>query len=130
MSKFDVVIGNIQDFEELKAYAEAQYETLQSQLQKITDLEAKNKHLEHLLAQTVPVVGESSPSNMSDEERICRDQLRIFNQTSKERELTLEETRKVEIYSKILANLDRNPKKAKSPTEDMPIGQLLELVKE
>lgn len=130
MAKVESIFGKFKSEEEKTAYIEASFQTIQEQTKKIKDLEAKNKQLEALLAKTVPVIAPAGEEISPSEEQICRDQLRVLNLVSKERELTLEETRKVEIYSKILNSLSGRKSNTPSQTDGLDLGQLLELVKE
>lgn len=66
--------------------------------------------------------------NVTDEESICRIQLKILNQISLNRELTLEETKKVSEYSKILNMLQDKPKKIEiSSVEKLDTETLLKI---
>lgn len=130
MAKVESIFGKFKTEEEKNAYIEASFQTIQEQNKKITTLEAKVRQLEGLLTKTAPVIAIPEDKITPSEEQICRDQLKGLNSVSKERELTLEETRKVEIYSKILAALAGQNKQAPNQAEGMDLGQLLELVKE
>lgn len=61
----------------------------------------------------------------SDEESICKVQLRILNDTSLTRPLTLDEARRVEIYTKILNGLKNKPHTVVVETKDMSEKELL-----
>lgn len=130
MAKVESIFGKFKTEDEKNAYIEASFQTIQEQNKKIGTLETKIRQLESLLAKTVPVVVSPQDQITPSEEQICRDQLRVLNLTSKERELTLEETRKVEIYSKILVALAGQTKVTPNQAEGFDLGQLLELVKE
>lgn len=134
MSKVNEIYGQITDIEELKKFAQAQHDMINQLTEQNKTLLIKNKDLEKLLSQNVVLVGkdtnliEKQGIFSSEEEQICRDQLRVLNEISKERELTIEETRKVEIFSKILLSLKDNNKKPKSAVEKMDSASLLKLV--
>ena len=65
----------------------------------------------------------------SDQEEICKIQLRKFLDLSKDRELTLEEARKVEIFSKILFGFKNKEDKDKDDTtKKLSSDELLKLV--
>ena len=65
---------------------------------------------------------------VTDEEVICRTQLNLLKQMSLERQLTLEESRKVDIFSKILIALNEKPKTIKLETKSFKDEELLAIV--
>jgi len=105
------IIDSIKDFDDLKEYSNAQYATIVAQSKKITELERKLESLEGKLikseqANTVnSVLSPSQEGKGSDAETICLIQLALLLGAAKNGELTLEETKKVEIYSKTLQML-------------------------
>lgn len=65
----------------------------------------------------------------SDQEEICKIQLRKFLEVSKDRELTLEEARKVEIFSKILFGFkNKEDREKEDTTKKLSSDELLKLV--
>jgi len=112
------------DIEDLKEYSNAQYKTIIAQSKKINDLERKLESTEEKLAkseQTNTIAGSLSKdqdNNGSDGETICLIQLALLRSAAMKGELTLEETKKVEIYVKTLQVLrgkggeDKKPKEA------------------
>lgn len=76
---------------------------------KLKHLEDENEHLKKLLKNSNPIIVSMDEAGL-DEELISRSELRKLRQVSQERELTMEETKKVEIYSKIMANIANKPK--------------------
>jgi dsDNA-binding SOS-regulon protein len=119
----------LKDDVELRAFAEAQYQTILELSKKIQKIEEENSHLKQLLENSTPVLEEQKKEllgynlDASNEEIISTIQLNKLKQISYDRELTLEETKKVEIYSKILANVKTKPKEEAKPdalsTEDL-----------
>lgn len=99
--------------EESRAFAEAQYKTIVELSRKIQKLEDDKKHLESLLESTSPLLPEPKTGLLDnvipDEQVIAEVQLNILKSKALSghsgTELTLEETKKVEAYSKILATL-------------------------
>lgn len=133
MANWEIIHGHIDDIEELKKFTQALHDTVTSLTKKLTKLEADKKHLEGLLAQTAPVISTGEETELegpftSEEEAIARKQLQLFNERSKQGELTIEETRKVEIYSKILLSFRNADKKIKNPAEGVPASDLLKLL--
>lgn len=76
---------------------------------KLKHIEDENEHLKKLLKSSNPIIVSMDEAGL-DEELISRSELRKLRQISQERELTMEETKKVEIYSKIMANIANKPK--------------------
>lgn len=99
---------------ELQAFAKSQFEIIQNLSKKITKIEEEKKHLEELLEQTNPLqVGQTTEItpitdlSVSDSEIIARTQLRMLRELSMKNELTLEETKKAQIYTDILISLNK-----------------------
>jgi cell division septum initiation protein DivIVA len=118
---------------------EAQKKTIEKLTRRIGDLEKQNKELREQAASptimgdeysTVPL--DSSGKPVSDEESICITQLRILKNKALAEELTLEETKKAEIYVKTMQILHGGNGKAKDkkPTESFSNGNLLDMLKE
>lgn len=110
------------DLAELQNYANGQYKLIIDLSKKLNKLEEENKHLKKLLDSTVPNLSNTVPNeylNISDEEGICRAQLKLLRDMAIERELGLDEAKRVEIYTKIL-----NTIKNKETDKIKPISQL------
>lgn len=106
----------IQDFKneiEKKKFMEAQYNTITELTKKLAKAEEKVQHLEKLLESGVPSTPSTldTVSRIGEEELICRTQINLLRKISDERQLTLEEARKVEIYNKILLQLNAKNEK-------------------
>jgi regulator of replication initiation timing len=92
------------------AYIKAQQSTIISQTKNINDLRKKleemSRSLETLTIENTKLKAlapsGSIETSIADEESICLVQLALINNMSMQRELTLEETKKVEIYTKTL----------------------------
>lgn len=124
------LFGKLGSEEEKLAYLDAQFKTITNLNKQIEQLKAEKKHLEELLKETpLPVLGtDINTSDDPEEIKICKDQLKMLNGVSKDRELTMEEARKVDIYAKILLqNKDPNKKKP-SVVDKMTTQELLRLV--
>jgi hypothetical protein len=99
---------------------------------RIKELEEKIVHLEGLLAASVPIVSEQNPVDffVSDEEAICQAQINILKRRALDKELTLEETKRLEILIKSL-HVIRSKVKKKEPkdinTDSVPEAELLQL---
>lgn len=130
MSDIDKIVGQLKDISELQAYADAQYTTIVKQNKTINELQDKVKSLELVVA------GISTPGsnivqfpmlNISPEEEICIKQLEMLRLSSSGRELTLEEARKTEIYTKILTTIRSNIKDVNGKFEKVSTDELLKL---
>lgn len=117
----DVYAGDEAD---AKAYQKAQAQTIISQSKQIGDLRKKLEEISHQLEQITientrlkalgSGVGEFEKGN--DAEIICMVQLALLNNYSMQRELTLEECKKAEIYAKTLTMLKgKTEKKEEAP---------------
>jgi hypothetical protein len=109
MDSLDKMLEQIKDFASLQKYAEAQYKTILSLSRKVKVLEEENVELKDLLEKSTPVLNEEKKNFIayqveasSDEEMIAKVQLARMKEISMDRELTLEEAKRVEIFTKIL----------------------------
>lgn len=129
----DKMLEQFKDFAELQVYAQSQYKTIIASSQKIKKLEDEIVHLKKLIEsgniQVIePEKKYSALLTSSDEETISKIELNKLKQVSFERELTLEETKKVEIYSKILTNIRGQQKTFDATSKKMDEAELLKLV--
>jgi len=101
---------------ELEAYIEAQNEIIIELNEKVKKLEAQNTPSSEIIP----------TANEEDVDReICRMQLDKLYQKAHGRELSMEETKKAEIFTKLLISLDQKPKKSKNPATDLSDEDLL-----
>lgn len=127
-------IEQYKEFSQLQEYAIAQQATIIQLSKKIQRLEEECDHLKKLLESSVPlIVKEGNDSNVEKflstaEETICIMQLDKLREISLERELTLEETRRVEIFAKILSTFRNVPKTIEIKNKNMKTEELLALV--
>lgn len=120
-----------QSLEELQQFCEAQQKVIIQLNKKIQKIESEKNHLEELVKKSpVTLFGDkaiSLDSDMATEEAICVMQIKRLEEVSLGRELTLEETRKLEAFSKILATFRNGTKTAENKTKNIPTEQLLKL---
>lgn len=109
--QIDKMLEQFKDLASLQKYADAQYKTILSLTKKLKVLEQENGDLKDLLEKTTPILDEEKKTfslptveASSNEEMIAKVQLSRLNEISMDRELTLEEAKRVEIFSKILAS--------------------------
>lgn len=131
MSNINDLIKEMRDMAELEKFTKKQYATILELSKKNTELENEIVHLKVLLeSANIPVIGpELSSSNDPHEKLICEIQLRRLNEVSMQRELTAEESKKVETYSKILATFRKPNKEQENPVKNVDTADLLQLVK-
>ena len=111
-----------------KAYQKAQASTIVAQTRQINEIRKKleeiSRQCEILTIENTKLKALAPASGLeatiADEESICLVQLALINNMSMQRELTLEETKKTEIYSKVLQSI-----RGKKPEEkEQSIGNL------
>lgn len=134
MDKFDEMSKQFKDFIELQEFSQAQHKTIVDLSKKITKLEDENSHLKELLANTAQLTNlDPKPMivdlGISSEEIISATELRKLKEIciSQHGELTLEQAKKVELYTKILLGL-RNKGKGKSEADKLDDNALLSFV--
>lgn len=136
MSEVIKMIQDITKFEDLQQFANTQYKVMIAQAKKIEKLDEEitklQVQLEHekqknLTSSTL----DTKNDNQNDAETICLIQLALLNNKSMLGELTLEETKKVETYSKVLLSLkvkDSNNDKEKEIVENIDTSNLLSII--
>lgn len=118
---------------ELQAFAEAQFKTIQ-------ELSKKAKRLEEENTKLLKQVDSLNPDNKkeefdyskfltsTDQETISKIQLNRLKEVSFDRELTLEEAKRVEIFTKILVTMDEKNKNIPAQGKRLDDGELLKLL--
>lgn len=134
------ISNTFKDYAELKTFAESQYKLILELSKKINKLEQEKASVEKLLKEVdkeakKEIIREQNKGKapISDEEQICIDQLKLLNEMSTGIELNMEQSKKVEIFTKLLLAL-----RAKTPEEKKDLfnpssfkdEDLLKLVKE
>jgi regulator of replication initiation timing len=123
---------------ESKGYIKAQQATIISQTKNINELRKKLEELsrqcETLTIENTKLKALAPASSLDaaipDEESICLVQLALLNNMSMQRELTLEETKKTEIYSKILVTLrSKKPEKEENTISSLSNEDLIAAMK-
>ena len=114
MDQLDKMLEQFKDMGSLQKFAEAQQKTIQALTRKLKVLEEENVELKDRLdalpqQQAVSkIIQLDDLTYGSDEEVISKIQLARLKESSMERELTLEEAKRVEIFSKIVAAKEKN----------------------
>jgi hypothetical protein len=134
MDSMDKMLEQFKDMSSLQKYAEAQYKTILSLSRRVKVLEEENVELKDLLEKSTPLLNEEKKNFVayqveasSDEEMIAKVQLARMKEISMDRELTLEEAKRVEIFTKILANKGSNSSIA-IQTQKMNSDDLLKML--
>lgn len=118
------IVDTFTEIEDLREYSNSQYKVIVSQSKKISELERKLESTESKLAkseQTNTVNGalviDQTGGTNSDGETICMIQLALLRAAAMNGELTLEETKKVEIYVKTLQVIKGKGTEDKKPKD-------------
>jgi len=134
----DSMFKETKELSDLKAFSDAQQKTIVQLTKKIKQLEEEKEELRILLQDNKPIENkiENKPPTIaekfltSDQETICRIQLMKLREIALDREMTLEETKKVEIFSKIIASIENAPKTIKIDTKSLDSGDLMNLLED
>lgn len=130
MSNVQKFIKDLKQLDDLQAFAEEQFKTIQRLSKDNKQLEDKIAHLEQLLASatTTSVALTGNALSEPKDKLIAEVQLKILSESAFGRELTKEEASKVEIYSRIMAEHRKNEKKTiEINPADFDEAQLTEL---
>ena len=121
--------------EELKAYSNAQFNTILDLNKKLNQKDNEIEHLKNLLEKSTEIIETpdnknkiQTISNLTDQEAICVLQLQILKKRALEQELTLEESKKVETYTKILTAQKRKEDEDNKHLKNMQSDDLLKLL--
>lgn len=120
------------DLAELQKYCNSQYELIIELSKKINILEDERDHLKDLLKTFSPntITSHEFAPDLTDEQIICKAQLKMLKDMSLERELSLEEAKRVEIFTKILGIYKPKSDKDKPKVGDFKNDDLLSLLEE
>lgn len=121
----------LKEYSELKLYSDAQTKTITELSKKLKVKDDEVIHLKKLLESSVPLIREKkdlTKFESNDQEYICRTEINKLRDLSMERELTLEECKKLDIYSKILKELANAPKTIEVKSRQLSEIELLSIV--
>lgn len=119
----DNLVKDFKTYEELKAFCDSQFKQILILTKKVKDLEEKNKELSKSSQKDISLSTIQPPQTglatvgfiVDDAKIIAQVQLNFMKQNAFDRELTLEETKRLEIYNKIL-NVKEEPQKTVKAT--------------
>lgn len=128
----DKTIAQYKDFSQLQEFAQAQQTTIVQLSKKLEKLEQEKDHYKKLAESPVKVVppGQVIPKGTSDEdsEQICNMEIAKLRGVSTMRELTLEESRKLDTYFRILQQIKASKKSTEREVDKLGEEELLKIV--
>lgn len=132
---FDLTKG-FKEIAEWQHFAQAQQITILNLTKEINDLKEKNKQLEKLIGDVTPLINTPNSKSkldlrdISDEEAIAIMELAKLREVCLDRELSSDETKRYDTYTKCLLALRNNKKKPEQDNAGQASeAQLLSIVK-
>jgi hypothetical protein len=132
----DEMLKDFKELAEVKAFAEAQTRSIIDLNKKNRELQEEVLHLKKILEDSTGIIQTNNndvQSNLllgEDEETIAKVQINRLKEISFARELTLEESRRLEIFVKVLNIVKNKPAKVFEMTKSLGNEELLKLVDE
>lgn len=115
------------DIEDMQnEFNESQFAVIVSLQKKVSKLEEENKQLQKLLEGTTPVFNTALEIGISNQRIIAETQLALLKNSAINRELTLEEARKLQIYVDVLEKITKD--KQDEVHAEVTEAELLQLV--
>lgn len=131
MSSITQMLDDCKSEVELRNFVEAQMKTMTTIMKKNKDLIEEVEHLKSLVAGAVPIIKSNKSSDLdveSDQMEIAKIEIRKLRDRSYEAVLTLEEAKRLEIYTKILSSGPEKSKQGEREVKELDSNSLLELV--
>lgn len=130
MPKIEEIFGKFESDDDRESFFQAQMKLINDLTKERDDLNRQVKHLQEAVKKATAQPKVAQPENeKSYQEQICIEQLKLLNSKSQDNELTAEEARKVDIYTKLLIQIQGGTaNKPKSAIEKMSTEDLLKLV--
>lgn len=130
----DQLAGQFKTLKELQQYCNSQFEVIGQLTKKIVILEEDNKKLLELLDKNVPRLEVQEGSleiykDLPDELVACIVQIKLLKNKAVDVELTFEEAKKLDIYTKLLITLKNGQKKEENPAKAADESKLVEILK-
>ena len=127
------LLNSFKTADELKAYIEAQQQSFIDISIKMRTLEEENKNLKNKIQKLESDDRKSKNSelesqNISHSELICLTEIEKLRFVTETRPLTLEETKRFEIFQKILGQIGLAKKNNDNPLKDTTNEELLKLI--
>lgn len=116
-------------FNELQNYSDNQFKAIVELQKQIATLQAENQSLKTMLEQNLPSLNNDLSFQISNEELICLTQLQMLKDAAVMSPLTLEETRKFQVFSDVLTRIKaKSPSSQETTVKNMSTEQLLTIV--
>ncbi len=132
-SSVDKMSKQFKELSELKAYSDAQYITIIDLNKQINKLKEEKLHLEEMV-KTIPLAPAAPGAiiqfptySISDEEKICIEQIAKLKSSSSSAIFTLDEARRLEIFTKVLACIRGKEKDIDGSAKKLSTDELLKL---
>lgn len=126
------MLSDFKTEQELRQFSMATLRTVQELTKKNKALTEEVSHMQSLLVAAVPIVKPegSSPLDVGqDDEEIAKMELKKLRERSYSKELTLEEAKRVDIYSKILTSKNKTTETPKErEVRSVDLNNLLAIV--
>jgi hypothetical protein len=131
LDNINTLAGQFESKEELQKYCDNQFLTIQRLVTQVKRLEEELYDTKSLLTAAVPMENKVQ-LDVAPEQLICEMQIKKLEKVSMERDLTLEETKKLDLLVKNLLLIKEDKKGIKeaefNKVEDISEAQLLSLV--
>lgn len=129
MSKKTIDINQLEEgFQELQQYSDTQFKLVLELKGTIARLESENKSLKTLLEQNLPAISLQVSDlgfGISSEQLICETQILLLKDLAVTRQLTMEESKKFQIFEEILSKYKSNKKEDPFSVSKMTDEELL-----
>lgn len=131
--RIDELAVQFTNMKDLREYCNSQYSVIVELNRKINKLEEENKNLMALVEKATPYLVEQEGKlevykNLSDEMAICLMQIKILKDKSVSSELSFEDTKKLEIFTKTLITLKTGQKIPDSAAKGLSDAELINLI--
>lgn len=131
--RIDELANQFNNIKDLREYCNSQYSVIVELNRKINKIEEENKHLLALVEKATPYLAEQEGKlevykNLSDEMAICLMQIKILKDKSISSELSFEDTKKLEIFTKTLITLKTGQKAPDSAAKGLSDAELINLI--
>jgi hypothetical protein len=113
---------------ELQEYCNKLYISLQKSEERIKQLEFENDHLKELLSSTTPLV--ENTFNPTSEQQICEIQIELIKKQGMEKQLSLDDTKRLETLVKILKIIkEKAPVKPATAPQSVSFDELMSMAR-
>jgi len=112
-----------EQYKELQSYSDTQFHSMVELKKKVEELERENKHLKEMLEGNIPslnLISNPDGLGISNEQLVCETQIALLKERAVTRELTMEESKKFQIFSNVLQEL----RKSGDNTEDAHVKKM------